>query len=45
MGLRRNLSVAEMVDQVVIARRLFSADMGPISNVVFMVSAVMTHSL
>lgn len=37
MGLRRNLTTAEIVEQAVFARRLMSAEVGPITNVVFMV--------
>lgn len=36
MGLRRNLSTAEIVDQVVWARRLLSEQNGHIGNIVFM---------
>lgn len=36
MGLRRNLTTAEIVEQAVFARRLLSAKVGPITNVVFM---------
>lgn len=38
MGLKRNLSAAEIVEQAVFARRLFSHEVGNITNVVFMVS-------
>lgn len=38
MGLKRNLSAAEIVEQAVYARRLVSHDVGTITNVVFMVS-------
>lgn len=37
MGLKRNLTTAEIVEQAVFARRLMSAEVGPITNVVFMV--------
>ena len=37
MGLRRHLTAAEIVEQAVNARRLLSGDVGPITNVVFMV--------
>lgn len=37
MGLKRNLTTAEIVEQAVFARRLLSADVGAITNVVFMV--------
>ncbi|CAM6128826.1 unnamed protein product [Calypogeia fissa] len=36
MGLKRNLSTAEIVEQVVVACRIFSTDLGAITNVVFM---------
>ncbi|OWM89636.1 uncharacterized protein LOC116199856 [Punica granatum] len=36
MGLTRHLTAAEIVEQAVFARRLFSEEVGPISNVVFM---------
>ncbi|KAL7607579.1 hypothetical protein Lser_V15G14720 [Lactuca serriola] len=36
MGLRRNLTTEEIVEQAVFARRLFTSTVGPISNVVFM---------
>nr|GLL32742.1 uncharacterized protein LOC109171965 [Ipomoea trifida] len=36
MGLRRHLSTAEIVEQAVLARRLLSSEVGPITNVVFM---------
>ena len=38
MGLRKHLSTAEIVEQAVFARRLFSDEFGSITNVVFMVS-------
>lgn len=38
MGLKRNLSAAEIVEQAVYARRLLSHEVGNITNVVFMVS-------
>ena len=37
MGLTRNLTAAEIVEQVVFARRLLTTEVGHISNVVFMV--------
>ncbi|GMP58010.1 hypothetical protein CsSME_00021846 [Camellia sinensis var. sinensis] len=37
MGLRRNLTAGEIVEQAVFARRLLSAEVGSITNVVFMV--------
>uniref|UniRef100_A0A804QUR9 Radical SAM core domain-containing protein n=1 Tax=Zea mays TaxID=4577 RepID=A0A804QUR9_MAIZE len=36
MGLRKHLSTAEIVEQAVFARRLFSDELGSINNVVFM---------
>ncbi|KAG9140488.1 hypothetical protein Leryth_016206 [Lithospermum erythrorhizon] len=36
MGLKRNLSAAEIVEQAVFARRQFSSEVGSITNVVFM---------
>ncbi|KVH97819.1 hypothetical protein Ccrd_000088 [Cynara cardunculus var. scolymus] len=36
MGLRRNLTAAEIVEQAVFARRLFTSEVGSIRNVVFM---------
>ncbi|KAI3467517.1 hypothetical protein Pfo_024180 [Paulownia fortunei] len=36
MGLKRNLSAAEIVEQAVFARRLLSHEVGTITNVVFM---------
>ncbi|XP_020584955.1 uncharacterized protein LOC110027751 isoform X2 [Phalaenopsis equestris] len=36
MGLKRHLTTAEIVEQAVFARRLFSAKFGSITNVVFM---------
>uniref|UniRef100_A0A7C9E545 Radical SAM core domain-containing protein n=1 Tax=Opuntia streptacantha TaxID=393608 RepID=A0A7C9E545_OPUST len=37
MGLRRHLTAAEIVEQAVFARRLFTSEVGSITNVVFMV--------
>ncbi|KAJ9563809.1 hypothetical protein OSB04_008969 [Centaurea solstitialis] len=37
MGLKRNLTAAEIVEQAVFARRLFTSEVGAIRNVVFMV--------
>lgn len=37
MGLTRHLTAAEIVEQAVYARRLFSGEVGSITNVVFMV--------
>ncbi|KAG6549465.1 hypothetical protein Mapa_009001 [Marchantia paleacea] len=36
MGLKRNLTTAEIVEQLVVACRLCTADMGAVTNVVFM---------
>ncbi|XP_071709299.1 uncharacterized protein [Rutidosis leptorrhynchoides] len=36
MGLKRNLTAAEIVEQTVFARRLFTSEVGSIKNVVFM---------
>uniref|UniRef100_A0A2C9USV3 Radical SAM core domain-containing protein n=1 Tax=Manihot esculenta TaxID=3983 RepID=A0A2C9USV3_MANES len=36
MGLKRHLTTAEIVDQVVFAQRLVTSEVGPITNVVFM---------
>ncbi|XP_031493855.1 uncharacterized protein LOC116259957 [Nymphaea colorata] len=36
MGLRRHLTADEIVEQAVFVRRLFTKDVGPITNVVFM---------
>eukprot|EP00897_Mesotaenium_endlicherianum_P003061 jgi/Mesen1/2783/ME000170S01902 len=36
MGLQRNLSAGQIVDQLVQVRRLFTKDVGPITNIVFM---------
>lgn len=40
MGLTRHLTAAEIVEQAVFACRLFSDEVGPISNVVFMVGTL-----
>lgn len=37
MGLRKNLTAAEIVEQAVFARSLFTSEVGDITNVVFMV--------
>jgi 23S rRNA (adenine2503-C2)-methyltransferase len=37
MGLKRHLTAAEIVEQAVFARRLFTSEVGSITNVVFMV--------
>ncbi|CAI5471664.1 unnamed protein product [Closterium sp. Yama58-4] len=36
MGLQRNLTAGEIVDQVVQIRRLFTEEVGPVTNLVFM---------
>ena len=43
MGLRKHLSTAEIVEQAVFARRLFSDEFGAITNVVFMVSILLKY--
>lgn len=43
MGLKRNLSAAEIVEQAVFARRLLLHEVGSITNVVFMVRVPLTH--
>jgi len=43
MGLRKHLSTAEIVEQAVFARRLFSDEFGAITNVVFMVSILFKY--
>lgn len=43
MGLKRNLSAAEIVEQAVYARRLLSREVGNITNVVFMVSLLLSR--
>ncbi|KAK1268626.1 hypothetical protein QJS04_geneDACA005001 [Acorus gramineus] len=45
MGLKKNLSAAEIVEQAVFARRLFSNDIGPITNVVFMGMGEPLHNI
>ncbi|XP_059649020.1 uncharacterized protein LOC132294976 [Cornus florida] len=45
MGLRRNLTAAEIVDQAVFARRLFSSEVGSITNVVFMGMGEPLHNI
>jgi len=37
MGLKRHLSTAEIVEQAVFAQRLLTNEVGPFTNVVFMV--------
>jgi len=43
MGLRKHLSTAEIVEQAVFARRLFSDEFEAITNVVFMVSILLKY--
>lgn len=45
MGLRRHLTAAEIVEQAVLARRLLSSDVGPITNVVFMGMGEPLHNI
>eukprot|EP00262_Sarcandra_glabra_P017794 TRINITY_DN6205_c0_g1_i1.p1 TRINITY_DN6205_c0_g1~~TRINITY_DN6205_c0_g1_i1.p1 ORF type:complete len:423 (+),score=51.61 TRINITY_DN6205_c0_g1_i1:97-1365(+) len=45
MGLRRHLTTAEIVEQAVFARRLFSAEVGSITNVVFMGMGEPLHNI
>ncbi|XP_073280452.1 uncharacterized protein [Primulina huaijiensis] len=45
MGLKRNLSVAEIVEQAVFARRLLSQEVGTITNVVFMGMGEPLHNI
>ncbi|XP_052172501.1 uncharacterized protein LOC127788363 isoform X1 [Diospyros lotus] len=45
MGLKRNLTAAEIVDQAVFARRLLSSEVGSITNVVFMGMGEPLHNI
>ncbi|XP_073132014.1 uncharacterized protein [Henckelia pumila] len=45
MGLKRNLSAAEIVEQAVFARRLLSQEVGTIRNVVFMGMGEPLHNI
>eukprot|EP00271_Cylindrocystis_brebissonii_P012023 TRINITY_DN30067_c0_g1_i1.p1 TRINITY_DN30067_c0_g1~~TRINITY_DN30067_c0_g1_i1.p1 ORF type:complete len:487 (-),score=60.32 TRINITY_DN30067_c0_g1_i1:687-2147(-) len=45
MGLQKNLSVGQIVDQLVITRRLFEEEVGQITNVVFMGMGEPLHNL
>ncbi|CAL9775520.1 unnamed protein product [Musa acuminata subsp. burmannicoides] len=45
MGLRKHLSTAEIVEQAVFARRLFSSEFGSITNVVFMGMGEPLHNI
>ncbi|XP_070023594.1 uncharacterized protein [Nicotiana sylvestris] len=45
MGLKRNLSTSEIVEQAVLARKLLSSEVGPISNVVFMGMGEPLHNI
>ncbi|KAH7284385.1 hypothetical protein KP509_34G052300 [Ceratopteris richardii] len=45
MGLRRNLTAAQIVEQLVIAQRSCAADMGQVSNVVFMGMGEPLHNI
>lgn len=45
MGLRKHLTTAEIVEQAVFARRLFSSEFGSITNVVFMGMGEPLHNI
>lgn len=45
MGLRKHLTTAEIVEQAVFARRLFSSELGSITNVVFMGMGEPLHNI
>lgn len=45
MGLKRNLRTAEIVEQAVFARKLFSSEFGSINNVVFMGMGEPLHNI
>ncbi|KAG6517393.1 hypothetical protein ZIOFF_020779 [Zingiber officinale] len=45
MGLKRHLSTAEIVEQAVFARRLFTSELGSITNVVFMGMGEPLHNI
>eukprot|EP00268_Persea_americana_P012363 TRINITY_DN15204_c0_g1_i4.p1 TRINITY_DN15204_c0_g1~~TRINITY_DN15204_c0_g1_i4.p1 ORF type:complete len:320 (+),score=54.02 TRINITY_DN15204_c0_g1_i4:475-1434(+) len=45
MGLRKHLTAAEIVEQAVFARRLFSSEIGSITNVVFMGMGEPLHNI
>ncbi|CAI7924236.1 unnamed protein product [Closterium sp. NIES-54] len=45
MGLQRNLTAGEIVDQVVQIRRLFTEEVGPVTNLVFMGMGEPLHNL
>lgn len=45
MGLRKHLKTAEIVEQAVFARRLFSSEFGSITNVVFMGMGEPLHNI
>lgn len=45
MGLKRHLSTAEIVEQAVFARRLFTSEFGSITNVVFMGMGEPLHNI
>ncbi|CAI5520863.1 unnamed protein product [Closterium sp. Naga37s-1] len=45
MGLQRNLTAGEIVDQVVQIRRLFTEEIGPVTNLVFMGMGEPLHNL
>ncbi|KAF3340038.1 Dual-specificity RNA methyltransferase RlmN [Carex littledalei] len=45
MGLRKHLSTAEIVEQAVLARKLFTSEFGSITNVVFMGMGEPLHNI
>lgn len=45
MGLKRNLTAAEIVEQAVLARRLLTSEVGSITNVVFMGMGEPLHNI
>lgn len=45
MGLKRHLTAAEIVEQAVFARRLFTSEVGSITNVVFMGMGEPLHNI
>ncbi|CAI5501369.1 unnamed protein product [Closterium sp. Naga37s-1] len=45
MGLQRNLTAGEIVDQVIQIRRLFTEEVGPVTNLVFMGMGEPLHNL
>eukprot|EP00250_Pteridium_aquilinum_P012447 c20732_g1_i1 orf=252-1487(-) len=45
MGLKRNLTTAQIVEQLVVAQRKYAADMGLVTNVVFMGMGEPLHNI